>query len=364
MTKMATRLSLMLLVAVTTSSRAHAQYEYGNYFPDSAHVAAAARECLYNETHCACTAAKSKNAGVCLRHVSGPEKNAICNGDSCRSDCFKCDCLGTDVCEMKSCGSWKATDLSRRRLRVGASNVPCKFEMTDPCISKIGKLSAPVEEAVVKVYKMVQLGSKKNGILFNMTYQTDRQNGMVKKFQNGGGASLHDSWPDKASLKLRQLNIRLYQSEDATEKFVCTIIGSWGGDNDGLGNYKVHSTITGRNGQPLRFMQCDDWSGKSGTGECAAPFSGTTLTANHNGMVTHTDGWCAGPLTGNGDSIGIKFDGVENIEGVNFLGGDGEASEFTFIDSNVGLIGEVDNNGLVHGGSVPQIIIKPFGILV
>lgn len=54
--------------------------------------------------------------------------------------------------------------------------------------------------------------------------------------------------------------------------------------------------------------------------------------------------------------------GIENIEGINFLGSDGDTTEYFFGEG--GLTGTVDENGLVHGGALPEIIIKPAGILV
>jgi hypothetical protein len=355
MTIMVTRVTLLLLTLFTTSVQAHDGPEY--FSPSS--VRAASRACVYNATHCACVATKNENAGVCLRHISGAGNAARCIGDSCSKNGFKCDCLGTDLCEMKSCGSWKAIGSGTTAL--GAKNVPCKLAKSGSCLTKIGPLPAKVAEAP-KEYKMVQLGPRIKALLFNMTYQTDKNDAMVKAFKNGDGVSMHDTWPDKDSLKQRQLNIRLYQSQDSSTRFVCTIINSWGGENDGLGNYRVTSTITGRNQQTLNFMQCDDWTGSTRSGECNAPYSGTELTANHVGMVIHTDGWCVGPLEANGNTIGIKFDGVENMNGLNFLGSDGEASEYSFLDSTVGLTGTVDGNGLVHNGSVPLILIKPSGI--
>lgn len=80
-------------------------------------------------------------------------------------------------------------------------------------------------------------------------------------------------------------------------------------------------------------------------------------------MVTHSDGWCVGPLRYNGNAISIAFESVQNFEGINFLGSDSEATEFLFADPETGMSGSVDSTGLVQqDGTVPEIIIKPYGI--
>lgn len=54
---------------------------------------------------------------------------------------------------------------------------------------------------------------------------------------------------------------------------------------------------------------------------------------------------------------------MQNIKGINFLGSDGVVDEYMFATRDAGLAGSVDSNGLVANGVVPEIIIKPAGIL-
>lgn len=125
----------------------------------------------------------------------------------------------------------------------------------------------------------------------------------------------------------------------------------------------MKSTIKSLSGEKLSWLQCDDWSGARNRGECKTPYSGTSLTASHYGLVTHSDGWCVGPLRYNGNAISIAFESVQNFEGINFLGSDSEATEFLFADPESGMSGPVDATGLVQqDGTVPEIIIKPYGI--
>lgn len=135
-----------------------------------------------------------------------------------------------------------------------------------------------------------------------------------------------------------------------------------GGNNDGLGNYKIKTTVSSPENEKLSWLQCDDWSGTRGKGECSAPYSGTNLKDSHRGIVTHSDGWCVGPLQDNGNTISIVFDEIDNFEGINFLDSDGEVGEFMFEDSEHGLSGAIGTNGLATGGAIPEILIRPYGI--
>lgn len=78
-------------------------------------------------------------------------------------------------------------------------------------------------------------------------------------------------------------------------------------------------------------------------------------------MVTHSDGFCVGDLVP-GEEVSIKVDGVQKIEGINFLGSDGDVDQYFFKGGDGGLTGAVDDNGLVTNGVVPEIIINPGGI--
>lgn len=91
--------------------------------------------------------------------------------------------------------------------------------------------------------------------------------------------------------------------------------------------------------------------------------SGNVLNANFYGLITHSDGFCVGPLTMDGNAISIKTTNVQKIEGINFLGSDAKATQYSFAGGEGGLTGSVDGNGLVSNGALPEIIINPAGIL-
>ncbi len=142
-------------------------------------------------------------------------------------------------------------------------------------------------------------------------------------------------------------------------------INTYGISDDGLGSYGVHSKIRSSSGSALSFLACDDWIGQSQPGECAAPLHGAELNAYHYGIISHTDGWCAGPLPMDGGSVTVEFTEIQNLRGINFLGSDGPV-EITFQNGEAaGMSGDVDTNtGLVVGGVIPKITINPSGILV
>lgn len=185
---------------------------------------------------------------------------------------------------------------------------------------------------------------------------------MLKRYQKG--KSMHDQWPDKDELKNRQFQVRLYEAPSSafpgklstdTVKYVCMILNDYKKPNDGLKNYKSTTTITSL-GSPIQFLQCDDMK------ECKTKTAGMELQEIHNGVVTHSDGWCAGPID-NETGVSIKVTNIERMEGVNFLGADGTTNEFAFQDNDIGLTGKTDGDGLMTGGGLPEILIKPGGIL-
>lgn len=331
---------------------------------------ASADDCLFNATHCACSTTGNAG-GTCFRHYSGPQTGAMCTAETCKAGGHVCDCLGGSLCARSTCGVWRAADTSAKP-EPGSVDIPCIFDSVGKCVEKLAaSLPAPEKKnkekpAAPVEYKMVQMGAKSVRSMWNMTFEKDSGDYLTKRFADGKGKSLHGAWPRRDALKARQINMRLYRGDsDPTRMLVCAIINTWGVGNDGLGNYAVESTVTGVDGLTLSFEACDDWSAAKGAGECKAPVSGTKLHARHSGIATLSDGWCVGPLDINGDAVSVKFSGVQRLEGINFLGSDGEEEEFTFLESGEdGLTGQVDKNGLVQNGVVPEIIIKPSGIPV
>jgi hypothetical protein len=320
-----------------------------------------ADNCVYTATKCTC--ATNKGAGTCFHHISGPEASGLCTADFCDAGGFVCDCNGKSMCKINPCGSWKPSDLVAPIPPAGTTNVACTFTNGNKCLERIG--DAPL---TAREYKMVQLGTPKSPAnMFNMTWQTDVDDFLTTTFADGAGTGVNNKWPSKETLKHRQINVRFYQGDSRpdTNKFVCAIINDWEND-DGLGNYQVDSEIWSLTGDTIQFKQCDDWSpanAEAGSGECQGPLSATTLYAHHSGLVTNSDGWCAGPLR-SGNVLSIKFSNLEKIEGINFQGSDGAVTEYKFAQSIAGLTGTVDSDGLVTRGAIPDIFISMDGIEV
>lgn len=72
--------------------------------------------CIQNSTHCQC--ASRNDGGLCLRFLSGSSSSATCVVEDCLGGGHKCDCMGTEMCELKTCGKWSSTS-SLSSLKVG-----------------------------------------------------------------------------------------------------------------------------------------------------------------------------------------------------------------------------------------------------
>lgn len=213
---------------------------------------------------------------------------------------------------------------------------------------------------------MVQLGEYKPGNLFNMTIMEDENNYISNQWNKDPKVSMHDRWPHKELLKRREIQFRMYANKEKTKNFVCMIINDYKNEKDTVNNYKVKTEIKGLQGQKLRFAQCDDHKIRSnGTlhTECSQPMEGNVLTSDHDGDETHSDGFCIEPLTYGGDSISIKVKDIFWISAINFVVGDDHSlATYKFAGGEGGLTGNVNGDGYVQGGAVPEIIIKLAGI--
>lgn len=331
-------------------------------FAFAAFVAAVTADdnCLFNSTHCACSLKPATQAGLCLHHSESAAEGK-CVVESCNSDNFICNCEGTDVCEYQKCGAWRMTDSSADVPALGTAGVACEYVKSGKCLTKLSVSAAPKE------YKMVQIGEGRTGSnMFNMTFQVDKEDEMTSSFKDGEGDGLHGLWPDVQSLKSRQLNFRLYQGDSHPEsKFICMVINSWKFVDDKGKNYKVSTEISAENGDVLKWMQCDDLSHRKSRSECIAPGQESSiLKAKHAGLGIYSDGWCAGPLLENGNTVSIRLSGIENLVGINFLGSDSSVSEYLFADMP-GYQGELTQNGWAKkDGSLPVIKINLAGIEV
>lgn len=301
--------------------------------------------CLFNGTHCACR--ENKIAGTCLRKESGGAGEGICTVATCNSGGYSCDCLGPNICKMDTCSSWVPKDGSISSHLQKDTKVACVKKTDSTCLTKV---EIPVE------YKMVQFGSSSlnnaAGTMFNMTAMPDTDDFLAKTYGKG------DSWDHPETLQHRHITIRLYKSPTSGENMLCAIFNSYGLPNDGLGNYKIKSTVTGLNGQQLRWTFCDDRT------ECRGGPS-STLVTTHKGMFTHSDGWCVKPVESDSGPINVKFSNVNKIEGITFQLSDGSDESYYFYDGgDFGMTGTVDTNGLVTGGAIPDILFDLGGIRV
>lgn len=115
--------------------------------------------CVFNETHCACRPNSDQGSvGVCFRHMSGPQANALCSVDSCNSQGgYTCDCFGTSMCALETCGAWKLLDDSAAEPAIGSTDIGCQYAEKHSCTKYIRSLE----------YKMVQIGRKLEDRLFN-----------------------------------------------------------------------------------------------------------------------------------------------------------------------------------------------------
>lgn len=301
--------------------------------------------CLFNATHCACQ--ENAVAGNCLRKVSGTDVDGTCTVSTCNAGGYACDCLGTSICSRDTCSIWVTKDgTPASRLEKGAT-VACAQKTDATCLNR---LEIPEE------YKMVRFGPgslyNTAGTMFNMSAFSDVDDEIVGRYR------MSDKWDHHDTLRYRHITMRLYNSPTSGEHMLCTVYNTYGTMSDGLGPMSVTATIKGESGQELQFVACDDKN------ECMKK-SSTTLTATHNLIFTHSDGWCVKPVENGIGPVSVKFSDVNGFEGISFQLSDGSEDSYTFFKGEgFGMTGSVDNNGLVTNGNVPDILIDLAGIKV
>lgn len=114
------------------------------------------------------------------------------------------------MCEIDTCSTWRPSTPEADAAQVGAKNVPCKLVSTASCLTKLETEN-----------KIVALGPKSDGNMFDMTWQTDKDDYLTKLYQKRTRRSAHDRWDQHEKLILRHLNFRLYKSDDQSKMFVC-----------------------------------------------------------------------------------------------------------------------------------------------
>lgn len=253
--------------------------------------------------------------------------------------CYACDRDGSSLCKIDSCAQWHAKDGATPTLEK-ETNVPCFKNENSQCVSKIDQ---PTGNKTVQ-FGPVTVGNTA-GTMFNMGRFIDSGDRITTNFR------MNDLWKHPTSLLFRHIHLRLYESESSGEEMICTVYHRYGDANDGLGNMRVNVIVKGVDGQQLKWVACDD------TMECPGGPS-TMLKATHRMIGTHTDGWCVRAL-GSG-RISIKYTDVQRFEGITFQLADGpEPSYFFFNGASIGMLGDVDEHGLVTNGDVPEILLNP-----
>lgn len=294
--------------------------------------------CLYNATHCACSE-KSK-AGTCLRKESETGGESVCVVGECSLEGYKCDCDGLSVCLISGCSSWVAKDGRVGSALVEGSRVACVEKRGVECLSKV---------EVEREFRMVRFGGVESRELFNMSFLPDEGDFIAGEY------GMHDKWDHHETLKYRHVTLRLYKSSGG-EAFLCGVYNTYGLPNDGLGTMKVKVEVSSVGGGEMKWLACDDKR------ECGAVGDGnSTLRASHRLLFTHSDGWCVTPVEDEGGVV-VRFSDMQGFEGITFqLAEEGEGSYY-FADEwhrqSFGLEGEVDANGLVSDGRVPEIMFN------
>jgi hypothetical protein len=305
-----------------------------------------AKSCIFTSTMCACRRS-TVSSGTCYRHLAGTIGPARCQVATCKAGGYFCDCLGTEICEIVHCPTWRAVAPATS----GQKSVACEEDPKHACVKP------------VTGFKQVQLGGNKRS-MFNMTVVKDATDIIAKRM--AAGESMHDVWPDMSSMRKRTINMRLLKSADGKIN-LCAIYSKFGAPKDGHGNMKVRSTITGVAGKPLTVSAVDDPDAP----EIPTVVAPNILKASHLLVMTHTDGWCVQSLRYDGKAVTVKFDNVERFEGIYFHGAHSPLFPshnglFKFKDgAENGLTGATDATGLVAPGvrgAIPEVTFSLSGI--
>lgn len=229
-------------------------------------------------------------------------------------------------------------------------------EPLNPSPSKEPVVQTPAESTTDKgpEFRMVQVGIASNSTMFNMTAFIDKGDFITNKF------NMDEMWPNKEYLRRRFINMRLYDSPVYDERMVCAIYNNYNIEDDHLGSMLVLAQISGTAGQLLQWSACDD------EGECKGDQS-SILRGRHSVGSNSADGWCVKPLEWNGSGIRVKFYFVNGMAGLTLQSSGNTVSDrvFMFKDTiEVGLPGSLNDNGLVMGGAMPDILFNMKGIEV
>lgn len=246
---------------------------------------------------------------------------------------------------MEVCSTWVPKDGTVASQLVKDTDVGCVQKTDSTCLSRV---------EVAAEWKMVRFGTgslrNSEGTMFNMSALKD------VKDMISGRYSMGDRWDHPETLRFRHITLRVYVGEGG-EHMLCAVFNTYGVPNDGLGRYAVSTTVKGVTGQTMRWVACDDRR------ECSGG-PGNTLSTNHRGVFTHSDGWCVKPLERESGPVSVKFSKVVGMEGISFQLSDGDEQSYYFETGDQGMTGVVDDNGLVTDGDIPEILFDLAGIQV
>lgn len=335
--------------------------------------------CVFNSTHCSCRMVGIP--GTCLRH----QGNNHCIVDNCSSDGMVCDCSADQMCKRFACEAWVSVNTSSpvNHFRRG-TRISCVSVQNSLCLTKTGQKSVSEnpanvaaspekqdvpgssEEAVTSGYsgepavkdgpefRMVQVGIASNSTMFNMTAFVDKDDLIAHTFD------MDEMWQDNEYLRRRFITMRLYDSPVKKERILCAIYNKYGEEDDQLGSMSVFVQISSTAAQPLQWKACD------GLGECKGK-KGSTLSAYHSLHSSSADGWCVKPVKWNGSGIRVKFYLVNGMAGLALqsTGKTVRDRAFLFRDIvEIGQLGYLNDDGLVVGGAMPDILFNMRGIQV
>lgn len=279
--------------------------------------------------------------GKCLRYVA----NGSCMVEQCHENGVTCDCSGTNLCKIVSCsynvtGSGSLTS----SLQLG-SEVSCVPAQNAQCVRKIGEVPIDIDalEPEPLDYRQLQFGPSSFDNMFNLSNFVDT-NDIINL-----DASMHGRWESYNSLRSRYIHVRMYESSDGSEMFLCSIYNAFHRAGDGLGAAQVRVDIEALDGQTLAWKACDDPEECLGT-------SGTTLTGFHDFLDDVSDGWCVSPIDRSGNGIRVTYTNVNNMRGVILQSPAFQVKYDWGNPPDHGLSGTVDANGLSVDGSASFIV--------
>lgn len=201
---------------------------------------------------------------------------------------------------------------------------------------------------------MYQFGTASDETMFNMTFFTDTADFITSTYQ------MRNVWPQRTRYEQRWHTVLMFKNDAGNDYFLCYVINAYFNvADDGLGFMHTDVTVTGADGQMMRWVACDDASDS-----CLTP-QGTVLTSYFGNAADVTDGFCVKPLDFSGNTIELQVTNVEGARGIRFIRPSGTVKEFLWADGATnGMTGTVDANGLVTGGASPVIRVNLNGLIV